>query len=468
MSLADGARFDPLRPVLVAPRGRTAAQAAMTGVTGLVERAFLFFLFCVYCYAFLPAVRFFGDEDAPTLGESDPTNQRVQFLILIVMSCLLIAYRRQLLALLPALKGPIILTVLCYVSFLWSDDPLLSLKRAVVLTMTGLTGVYAYRRFTFDQIARVGSVAALFMAGASLVTIVLVPRIGLDNFGLNAGLPRGVFSNKNSLGFMMLLISFFPFWMLAGGGRSTVRPAGWFYYAGVWVVCAGLAVASRSGTVLAAMVIGYASWAFASVVRRYPQYRLPFAYMAAAGALIALTLVALYPDQALGLLGKDEGLTGRDMVWKLSWMYIKARPLLGYGYAAFWVEDSINTQTIWEILQWNPPTAHNAALGIMLELGVVGLVFCLAFYAVLFRRTIGAVWRATDARMSPMLALLMTMFAQSFSEANILHQGDINWMLTIIIALTVAEIDGRVRVGSEGPAERRGFRPGSLAPAGAA
>ncbi len=73
------------------------------------------------------------------------------------------------------------------------------------------------------------------------------------------------------------------------------------------------------------------------------------------------------------LVGKDATLTGRVDLWALVLPYGDRRPLLGYGYGAFWIADNPMTQEIWRILNsYQPPHAHNGWIETYLELGLVG------------------------------------------------------------------------------------------------
>ena len=63
--------------------------------------------------------------------------------------------------------------------------------------------------------------------------------------------------------------------------------------------------------------------------------RLAAQALAVAGGL-AGGLFLFLPDVFLEFLGKDPTLTGRSELWAYVWKDIDLRPLLGWGYAAFW------------------------------------------------------------------------------------------------------------------------------------
>jgi O-antigen ligase len=80
--------------------------------------------------------------------------------------------------------------------------------------------------------------------------------------------------------------------------------------------------------------------------------------------------------------GRDTSLTGRDAVWAFAAAAIVQRPILGYGYAAFWSDSDWTLQA----LHWSPPHAHNGVLQVLLDLGGVGLVLTIALLINTWRR----------------------------------------------------------------------------------
>jgi O-antigen ligase len=76
----------------------------------------------------------------------------------------------------------------------------------------------------------------------------------------------------------------------------------------------------------------------------------------------------------LGFFGRDTTLTGRTEIWQGLMESVAKRPLLGFGYAAFW--QGLNGESANAILSshWIFAYAHNGFLEILLQVGVVGLV----------------------------------------------------------------------------------------------
>ncbi len=83
-------------------------------------------------------------------------------------------------------------------------------------------------------------------------------------------------------------------------------------------------------------------------------------------------------------LGKDPGLTGRTFLWSRAREYMAARPLLGVGYQAFWVQGHVEAEGLWRYAQIDSRSGfhfHNTFYETAVELGWLGLVALLGFLA---------------------------------------------------------------------------------------
>ena len=106
------------------------------------------------------------------------------------------------------------------------------------------------------------------------------------------------------------------------------------------------------------------------------------------GILIAapVALAALLGrDLLIEMLGKDPTLTGRTEIWAAVIPDIWQRPLVGWGYAAFWTTDNSAAWEISNALHWWVPQAHNGVLEILLSAGLVGAIVYVSLLARAFR-----------------------------------------------------------------------------------
>ena len=120
----------------------------------------------------------------------------------------------------------------------------------------------------------------------------------------------------------------------------------------------GLVIASKSaGSLLTALVVLALSGLFAL-------------WQKGGGAqlisvLLAIVLTPVFviatasPDLVLSFVGKDPTLTGRTEIWAYSLNSISMKPLLGWGYDAYWLKTNPAAAEISAKVHWTVPHAHN-------------------------------------------------------------------------------------------------------------
>jgi O-antigen ligase len=77
--------------------------------------------------------------------------------------------------------------------------------------------------------------------------------------------------------------------------------------------------------------------------------------------------------------GQDfSDLSGRVELWAELQHYVDARPVLGYGFGAFWNPD--NLHQVQEVINWAPVLAHNGYIDEVLATGLIGAALSIAFW----------------------------------------------------------------------------------------
>ncbi|MFL1463816.1 O-antigen ligase family protein [Roseococcus sp. DSY-14] len=322
------------------------------------------------CAAFLYSgakLQFGAGFAAAELGAVDPVNRALQLLLL--GGCGLLALRAGAPALRVLLRLWPFLLVLALVlaSAAWSQSPGHTLRRSLALVAllacvasTGaLLGVGRFFRILL------GVVAALILA--SLAEAALRPAVGFDT-GDYANAIRGVFPQKNVTGLAMLFAALALSFLVLERGRLRWTDGAWL------AALLAMLVLTRSTTslLLTAVVAGVtllALWAARGGL-----------WGAAAALATALGLVAaavafagLGTQGFFDLIGKDSSLTGRTFIWDGVWRVIAGRPLLGHGYAAFWLGGAREVRALAELVAWEVPNAHSGYLEVLLQLGWAGL-----------------------------------------------------------------------------------------------
>jgi len=141
------------------------------------------------------------------------------------------------------------------------------------------------------------------------------------------------------------------------------------------------------------------------------------------GAVMAALNLGLL-DFVLGIFGKDSTLTGRTYLWEQGWEAAQQFPILGYGYAAYWVQGFAEAERLWAEFYITTRTGfhfHNTYIETLVELGFVGvtliaMVILRSFWghvsSVVFRD-----WRADSVVLAGAVGLMLL---RSFFEVEIL------------------------------------------------
>ncbi len=189
---------------------------------------------------------------------------------------------------------------------------------------------------------------------------------------------------------------------------------------------------------------------------------------AALGAVMAVVYFGAFAgEQAREHLLQSDGGTGRTDIWRVGWRMVEANPVAGVGAGNFpnsSVHYLLEPGTIEraDFIVDEPKVAHNTYLGVLAELGVVGLALFLAILGA----AIGSFWRAAktfgasgDREMNllsraVLIALIGFLTAAFFGSREFSNQL---WLLLALgpalLGLARAELD---RLGEEDPSPATG------------
>lgn len=324
--------------------------------------------YAVWALLFLTTGAISGAFIAPEAlqsGSSSASSSRILELLIgvlyVVLLSLLVRHRHSAFRLLVQEKWMLLLVLFVMASAVWSVDRGETFRRGLGLLGTTLAGLYIGMRYEPRRVLRMLGICIGIAAFLSLFVCLVFPKTGI----MADGSWQGVFYPKNSLGRIMCL-GIFCFLFTAVGSRRRMMNA-----APLLLLFAGLLVMSHSATaviVVAAMLLMF-------VLRKILYWPMPrlvaacliFALLAVPAASWSLANM----DKIMGIFGKDPSVSGRLPLWHAVRTEIADRPLLGYGYAAFWTSSDAD---YWrEQLNWDAPNAHNGFLEMALGIGIVGL-----------------------------------------------------------------------------------------------
>lgn len=142
--------------------------------------------------------------------------------------------------------------------------------------------------------------------------------------------------------------------------------------------------------------------------------------------------LATNADAALNAFGADVTLTGRTAIWEAAVDSARARPVLGYGYDAFWGGFGSPGGDLWSRLGDAPQHAHNGFLDVALGLGIAGVALYMGLIAYVFIR--GWRWMRVDAIGAVVVTAILAIALFNLSESTAIAQNSFAWILTVVVA----------------------------------
>jgi O-antigen ligase len=226
------------------------------------------------------------------------------------------------------------------------------------------------------------------------------------------------------------MLALLVFWILAQS-RKGLKKVSWLVLELAALVAL---VGSRSMTAILIALILTASWLLLRGTALLPQLLRPaLLSLGLAAAFPALFILPDYLEDILGLLGKDLTLTGRVPLWNSLIPLALQRPLLGYGYGAFWSATGPSA-SVTMLFPW-ALQAHNGYLELWLENGLIGVLIAFALLLITLVRTGQRTLQTRDADVWR-FAFLFTAFLvfSNVSEAILLETGLVQGLYWVVFS----------------------------------
>jgi O-antigen ligase len=302
------------------------------------------------------------------IGEGSPKRQLAYTAIALVGVVSLVWRPRWRLV----IRGPLAWSIIAFlawalISFLWSDDHAITIRRLIVLAFVCLGVSGLLRQFRREHI-----VLLIMFATFSYVIVGLVNEIVLGTFTpLAAGYRFGgtLHPVEQSLNSSILVLSAV---CLATRERE---------YRRVYIACAVAGMISlfltRSRTGTAAMLGAlFVFWMLTAY--RYRMRTMTIALLSGGVLLVVLLLIAndvIPVPWNFVLMGRGmnnaASLSGRIPLWDLLFRFAMERPVFGYGFNSFMSPG--NAMKVAAVLAFGINSAHSIYLDVLLGLGVVGV-----------------------------------------------------------------------------------------------
>jgi len=345
------------------------------------------------------------------------------------IALLLLRHAHRIFRWLEAMQWAGALAVLVVASSLWSQFPLLTLRRSLPFALAALFGLYFATRFPIRRQLSILRISMLALAFSTVFLVICFPRLGLDASAGHHLDWQGVFTQKNACGRVMVLATAA---VLADWRFSAVRLSSLLFFLFL-VFMSG----SRGAWAIELIIIALYAWL--AVARRTDSRSRVVFFATTACVTVVVSIVAWYHlPLLLSMMGRNATFSGRTEIWKQVWRFILERPLLGWGYAAFWRGIEGQSFEVVAAVRFIVFHAHNGFLEIWLELGITGV----ALFALSYLRAWRRLWpflRTGDIRRGTwMIFILLLIALYDLDENTLLIYNGLFWVLYVA---TLANIE---------------------------
>ncbi len=334
-------------------------------------------------------------------------------------------------------------------SFFWSATPSETFTQIRALVRTTLFAAYLTTRYTMRQQMNLLSWTIALIAIISTIICIVNPSYGISITN-NVTTWQGIYAHKQYLGRSMGLgASLFLINIFSQQQKRWVNIP-------FFLLTFSLIVLSTSRTSLLVLLLPILLFPLYKVAKKQSTVRIVFILTILLVSIgTASIVISNLETIVVDILGKDIEFNGRIPLWTLVIEKISERPLLGYGYAGFWMSDAggyiiKNTWAAFdELTSQGKFHAHNGFLEITLELGLIGLTLLIIDMFFVLQRIIKLLISTQTVESFWMLVYMGIVLTVNLSEAKtFLSTSSIFWILQASIAFSSALEYSRMRRNS--------------------
>ena len=322
-------------------------------------------------------------------------------------------------------------------SVLWSDAAGTTLRRLLIVGLVLVAAIGIGRHWsTIDLCQAAMILSAIFI----VIGILLELRFGTFLRGDEYRFSGTFHPNRMAVCCSILTLSSFAYF------RHTLNP--WVLGLTFMGLIMTKLTGSRGGqisllTTMTAMILLTVSW-------RSRLLAVSLVCVVGSLGLIGIGMVAKQVPALsdLGRMGRTDGdaaaatLTGRIPIWQECVRSVSKRPMLGYGYGAFWTPKRVQQYSY--IHDWAFSNAHSIYFETALDIGVAGLALFLSMFSIAGWRAF-QLWRSShDYGAIFILGLFLIAAVHGLVEAVYVSIGIASIFATIaIVVLTLQPLEPR-------------------------
>ena len=416
---------------MMPPEMEPAAPSATLVVMITYVIAFILIFFVMGGYLPTPSARISSLEASSSTSDV-VGGQLFQAGTWALAACLMLPYLRQIFGIARRMTVMMCIPIVAIASTVWSQQPGTSSRRGIFLLLGTIFAFYLVRRFTAERLAEIIVVTGVIAGLLGIFVSVALPSYGLDSFNGNAW--QGIFRSKNgSAQIMLFFLSAATCFKFKKKGIEMLR---WLLFpvAGLLIVMSH----ATTGWIIAPGMIVLS--VFLKQLRWFERRNVAFILGPAVVATIAGSIAVSYflPDLAT-VLGKDPDMSGRMPLWASAVASAMKRPLLGYGFGAFWTGMSGESLNIFSDTHFDIYQAQNGLLEVWLELGLVGVVLIVCTLLRATKDALVCLHQDHSPATNWYVIMIALTVAYNVDESFLASSHSLPWLMYIVACTGLAE-----------------------------
>jgi exopolysaccharide production protein ExoQ len=350
---------------------------------------------------------------------------------------LIISNARRVVPIALRMKMISLLTLLTICSAVWSQDPLRSAHYGLFYLIETLFAFALVAKFDPEEIISLVMTAGAVLCGLSLITVIAFPQSAVSA-SPHGTVWLGVFNGRTSAAknFVYFLS---PAIMLR---RWSWKPPQLIYVALITLMI----FKAHAITAQVVLIFYVAFMALLGASRKFGRRSsLVILGTSVVAAVLILCVGLQYLPSVLGGIGKDPTLTGRTEIWSLVLTSIAKRPLLGYGYYAFWQGLKGESANLIVASHWVFGYAHNGVLEIWLQVGLVGTAIFFVTLLQAMRNGWFCLRSGCSSGVEWYLGVIALTLVYNIDESTVLWPFDLLSILYVVACCGLAQAARRIR-----------------------
>jgi exopolysaccharide production protein ExoQ len=320
-------------------------------------------------------------------------------------------------------------SLLPIISSLWSLVPEITLRSGIAFTAFTLIGFYVGARYEWRELS---GLLRWGYTSIGIVSVLRYPNV-VKEFS-------GITSHKNSLGSIMVVST--ALWYLHYSQNAKTQKERWiallFMLFSFYLVRATSSGGSLVNSLMLIVVVS--SLSFLSKLKFQWAFTLIVGFMAF-GTIASVYIMDNLESIVVGGLGKDLTLTGRTEFWPQLIAAANQRPWFGYGFNGFFQQDLIGAETpayfVYTPNGFQPKTAHNGPISILLSFGYPGLMLILVSLVTNLIFAVRELSRRPLAETGISIVYLVFIILNNLTEGSITDIGDV-WLAYVLITVRLS------------------------------